>query len=476
MPDTWAAVGSDLHVAITRPGVRASLEQALRDAVQSGRLRPGTRLPSSRSLAADLDISRNTVAEVYVQLAAEGWLTARRGSVTRVAAGAASEHAEHRPGHVAERAAVYPYDLRSGEPNMAAFPRKEWLAAVRAGMLHAPNEALGYEDGRGNPKLREALAAYLGRVRAVQARPDSVLICSGTIHAFSMLCAVLKARGASTVAFEEYGYSRFTKAAALQGLQTVTIGVDGAGARVDQLDALRADAVLLTPGHQFPTGTMLSADRRRAVIEWARRTGGLVIEDDYDGEFRYEPLAAGSLQELAPELVAYVGTTSKSLVPGLRIGWAVLPDKLVSGAVEMIATTVGQISVMEQVGLAEFIRCGAYDRHVRRARTSYRRRRDRLILCRDRLAPDVRVTGIAAGLHAVLELPGRAGGPVAERALVERAGRRGLALHGLSAFELTPGTAAPLSIVVGYGTPPDHAFEPALRTLFEVISATDIAS
>ncbi len=456
--------------------MRASLEQALRQAIQTGRLRPGTRLPSSRSLAADLDVARNTVAEVYVQLTAEGWLTARRGSVTRVAARPADPGSDAGSAAQPAPAASLPYDLRSGEPNVAAFPRKEWVAAVRSGLLRAPNEALSYEDGRGNPKLRESLGAYLGRVRAVHARPDSMIISSGTIHSFSMLCAVLKARGASTIAFEEYGFHRFTKAATLHGLRSVIISVDDKGACVDELDDLRADAVLLTPGHQFPTGSSLAAERRRAVIGWARRTGGLIIEDDYDGEFRYESHPVASLQELAPDLVAYLGTTSKSLVPGLRIGWAVLPEGLMPAALEVIRSTVGQGSVLAQVGLTEFIRSGSYDRHVRRARTSYLHRRDRLVACRDRFAPDVRVTGIAAGLQAVLQLPEQQWGAAGEREFVRRAARRGLAVYGLSTFDLASVTrSTPPSIVVGFGTPADHAFEPALRTLFDVICSAGAA-
>jgi GntR family transcriptional regulator / MocR family aminotransferase len=474
--DEWATWGKDLHLSVSRPGVRVSLERALRSAVQDGRLRPGIRLPSSRSLARDLNVARNTVADVYEQLSAEGWLTARRGSGTSVSAqsrSSGSTPAGSAADAPAGRAAADPqplaFDFTPGMPNVVAFPRSAWLSATRTALANAPHDALSYGDVRGRPELREALAEYLGRARAVRTESDGIVVCSGTIHGFSMLCAVLRQRGAKVVAFEAFGWAGLVAAAAAQGLQPVTIGVDEAGARVDELYATQADAVLLTPSHQFPLGHVLSAERRRAVATWARSTGGLVIEDDYDGEFRYDRQPVGSLQELAPDCVAYLGTTSKSLAPGIRLAWVVPPVDLVDAVTAVKRSTVWQTGVVEQLALAEFVRSGGYDRHIRRSRLNYRRRRDRLMAARDRFAPDVRIAGVAAGLHAVLEVPARVHRPGLEDDLVTRAASKGLTLKGLSIYQLDAAEPQP-AIVVGYGTPADNAFEPALEILFDTLA------
>ena len=299
MPDTWATSGIDLHLELTGRRVRTGLEAALRDAVRTGRLRPATQLPSSRALASDLGIARNTVAEAYGQLVAEGWLTARRGSGTLVADRAAEA------GAPAARPAVQPdrlrYDLRSGSPDLSAFPRQEWLAAARRSLAAAPSEALGYGDPHGRPELRRALAGYLSRARGVRADPDRIVICSGFTHGLGLLCQALRTRGAAILATEAYGLQVHREVAAARGLRLTPLPVDADGAAVSELGG--ADAVLLTPAHQFPLGVALAARRRTMVVEWARRTGGLVIEDDYDGEFRYDRQPIGAVQALAPEHV-----------------------------------------------------------------------------------------------------------------------------------------------------------------------------
>jgi GntR family transcriptional regulator/MocR family aminotransferase len=229
-----------------------------------------------------------------------------------------------------------------------------------------------------------------------------------------------------------------------------------------------AQAVLLTPTHQFPLGVPLEAARRRRVVDWAASAGGLIIEDDYDGELRYDRPAVGALQALAPGHVVYAGTASKSLVPGLRLGWLVLPAHLVEQVAEAKGATGRLSSSLDQLTLAEFIGSGAYDRQIRRARLAYRWRRDRLVAALRRDAPQVRVTGIAAGLHAVLRLPpGQR-----EEDLVARAARHGLAVEGLGAYSMTSHDAGP-SLVVGYATPPAHAYTTALARLCAVLAAGD---
>ncbi|MDH6541605.1 PLP-dependent aminotransferase family protein [Streptomyces lavendulae] len=466
MTGSWATLGADLHLDLSAAvrggrGLRAALTEELREAARSGRLAPGTRLPSSRSFAADLGIARNTVAEAYGELVAEGWLTARQGSGTRVAerarprrpAGAA------RVRHPARRGPSY--SLIPGSPDLGGFPRAGWLAAARRAVTDAPNDAFGYGlDVRGRAELREALAGYLARARGVYADPDRIVLCSGFAHGLRLLGAVLRGRRVREVAVEGWSLDIHRDLLAGAGLRTRPLWVDGAGARTPDLAGFgpRTGAVLLTPAHQFPTGAALTPERRAAAVDWARTSGGIILEDDYDGEFRYDRQSVGALQGLDPDRVVYLGTASKSLAPGLRMGWMVVPPDLLEEVLEAKGRTDWSSSALDQLTLAEFITSGAYDRHVRGMRLRYRRRRDALVAA---VAGRVPVSGVAAGLHAVLDLP-----PGTERALLRSAAWQDLALEGLGTYR-HPDSAMPPreALVVGYGTPSDSAFAPTLAAL-----------
>jgi GntR family transcriptional regulator/MocR family aminotransferase len=456
VPRTWAISGVDLHLDLDGPRVRAGLEDALREAVSSGRVRSGTRLPSSRALAADLGIARNTVAEAYGQLAAEGWLTAVQGSGTRVADRVTA------PGRAAsplETSATGPrYDLRPGSPDVSAFPRAAWLRSARRALGRAPFAAFDYDDPRGRPELRAALAEYLARARAVRASPDRILVCSGFAQASWLLCHALRAGGARTLGVEEYGLPTVRATAEACGLAVRTLPVDGDGARLEF--AGDADAVLLTPAHQFPLGVQLAARRRAEAVAWALAGDRPIIEDDYDGEFRYDRHPLGSLQAHAADHVVYAGTASKTLAPGLRLAWLVVPQELLEPLIAAKTLADRHTGVIDQLTLAELIASGAYDRHVRRSRLVYRRRRDRLIAALGRRAPKARVSGIAAGLYALVTLPpGRT-----EEEVVADAAARGLALLGLAGFgDGSPNH--PPALVVGYAKPPEHAFTGAVARL-----------
>jgi GntR family transcriptional regulator / MocR family aminotransferase len=463
MPKTWATSGVDLHLDLAGRRVRASLEAALRDAVRSGQLGPGTRLPSSRALASDLQVARNTVADAYAQLVAEGWLTAQRGSSTRVADRiAARDPAGERPVPAAAREPRY--NLRPGSPDLSAFPRAAWLAAARRALAAAPSAALGYSDPRGRPELRRALADYLSRARGVALSPDRIVVCAGFAHGLQLLGQVLAAHGGTRVAMEAHSLAAHRDTVTAAGLAVAPVPVDEHGAVVAQFGA--AAAALLTPAHQFPLGVVLHPRRRAQAVTWARDTGGIVIEDDYDGEFRYDRQPVGAMQALAPGHVVYAGSASKSLAPGLRLGWLVLPGGLLDDVVAARLLADRQSSVIDQLALAEFITSGGYDRHVRRSRLAYRRRRDRLVEALARAAPHVTVTGIAAGLHALAELP--AGQD--EDEVVARAARHGLLVEGLRSYSAT-GAPGPAALVVGYATPPEHAFTGALARLTAVLAA-----
>ncbi|MEU3447053.1 PLP-dependent aminotransferase family protein [Streptomyces thermolilacinus] len=469
-----AAFGADLHLEIQGPGLRAGLMDALRDAVRTGRLAPGTRLPSSRTLAADLGIARNTVADAYAELVAEGWLTARQGSGTRVAPRAAAAPARRPPSppqlpwqRTRSRAGKPLHTLHPGTPDLASFPRAEWLKAARRALTNAPHEAFGYADPRGRPELRAALAEYLARSRGVRAEPDRIVVCAGFAQGLLLLADVLRARRVRDVAVESYGLDVHWAALHRAGLRTPVLPLDRDGTRVDALTEdgrSRPGAVLITPAHQFPVGGALAPERRTALVDWARASGGLVLEDDYDGEFRYDRQPVGALQSLDPERVVYLGTTSKSLAPGLRLGWMVPPRHLMDEVLAAKGDIEWASGSLDQLTLAEFIASGAYDRHVRGVRLRYRRRRDQLVAALAERAPGIRVTGIAAGLHAVLELP-----PGSERAVLRAAALQGLALQGLDAFrhpDTPPGRDA---LVVGYATPTDSAWPGALEALCRVL-------
>ncbi|MGW2069795.1 MocR-like pyridoxine biosynthesis transcription factor PdxR [Streptomyces sp. NPDC001953] len=464
------AFGADLHLDLRGPGLRAGLTDALREAVRTGRLAPGSRLPASRSLAADLGVSRNTVVESYAELVAEGWLTAQQGSGTRVATGAKPRRAASEAPRARTDAHRPRYGLLTGSPDLANFPRTQWLAAARRALTAAPNDALGYGDARGRVELRTALADYLARARGVYTEPERIVVCSGFHHGLALMAQALRARRVRAVAVEAYGLGLYRDLLTNAGLRIPALHVDEHGARTDDLARLRGvGAVLTTPAHQYPTGVALSPERRAAAVDWARATGGLILEDDYDGEFRYDRQPVGALQGLDPERVVYFGSVSKSLAPGLRLGWMVPPEELLAEIVAAKGHGDYMTSALEQLTLAEFITSGGYDRHVRSMRLRYRRRRDELVTALRRRAPGIRVTGMAAGLQAVLELPRGT-----ESSVVRAAAREGLAVGGLRQFgHEAAGSGWRLperdALVVNYAAPSDSAWAGALDALCRVM-------
>ncbi|MEU5055712.1 MULTISPECIES: PLP-dependent aminotransferase family protein [unclassified Streptomyces] len=470
MADSWVnsaeRIGADLHLDLSGTGSRrAALMGALRDAVRSGRLAPGTRLPPYRSLAADLGVARNTVADAYAELVAEGWLTARQGSGTRVAERAGPPAPGRVPKKGPARSHGPRHDLRQGTPDASSFPRAEWATAYRRALQAAPNEVFGPGDPQGRVELREALTEYLARARGVRTEPDRIVICSGFAHALRLLFDGRVLRG--PLAVESYGLGFHREILTAAGVRTLPLTLDEHGALVGELTAgaSRARAALLTPAHQFPTGGPLHAERRTAAVDWARARGGLIVEDDYDGEFRYDRRPVGAVQGLDPERVVYVGSVSKSLSPALRLGWMVLPQGLLGDVVAAKGEREAWASVPDQLALADFLVSGAYDRHVRRMRQRYRGRRDRLVEALAERAPGVAVTGIAAGLHAVLRLP-----PGTERSVVKAATWGGVALDGLAEFRHPEATMPHADgLVVGYSTPSDHAYGAALDALCGVL-------
>jgi GntR family transcriptional regulator/MocR family aminotransferase len=469
---SWANTGTrDLHLDLREtitPGTRGArdlLLTALRDAVRSGRLAPGTMLPPSRTLAGDLGLARNTVAEAYAELVAEGWLASRQGAGTWVVNNAAAA-VPPRPRGIR---VVPTHNLMPGSPDVSEFPRNEWVASTRRALTNAPTEALRMGDPRGRPELREALAEYLARVRGVRASPEAIVICAGTRHGVEVLTRVFA--GSRPIAVEAYGLFIFRDAIAALGMATTPIGVDERGAVVADLDSVDVPAALLTPAHHSPLGMSLHPSRRAAVIDWAQRADGYIIDDDYDGEFRYDRQPIGALQALCPDRVAYLGSASKSLSPAMRLGWMVLPGNLVEPVIEASGGDQFYVNAIAQLTMADFIRSGNYDKHIRRMRLRYRRRRDTLV---EALRPfDIGVGGLNAGLNMLLTLPDGA-----EHMVLQRAGESGVAMQGLSLMRhplAGPDVPQRDGVIVGFGTPAEHAFPAAVDALCNVLRASGLA-
>ncbi|HEX5928071.1 MAG TPA: PLP-dependent aminotransferase family protein [Solirubrobacterales bacterium] len=439
---------------------RAQLETGLREAIRCGRLRPDSRLPSSRALAAELGVSRRLVVEAYEQLAAEGYLLARRGSGTRVAPRAAAVEADGTAAAPAPiPAPVDGIDLFPGSPDLSLFPRRAWGRSLRRALAELPDARLTYGEFGGTTELRIALAEHLGRVRAAAAAPDAVVVTSGYQQGLRLFCQLVKGRGGRRVAVEDPGYPVAGWAIEAEGLEVVPAPIDDGGIDVGAVAAAAPDAVVVTPAHALPLGAVMAPGRRRDLVAWARGRGALILEDDYDAELRYDRGPAGSLQGLAPDVVVLAGTVSKTLAPALRLGWLLPPAELVAIAITARTMADGGGPRIEERALADLIAGGGFDRHIRSARQHYRGKRAALLEAVAARLPEARVRGIAAGLHAVLELP-----PEREEAeVVERAQRAGVHLRGLESF--TRAHRHPPSLVLGYGLPSERELRRAVGTI-----------
>ncbi len=466
MPVEWSGSGPEVLITLDRGGtpLRTQLEDQLRRAIRSGRLSNGEQVPSSRALAAMLSLSRGLVQDAYAQLQAEGYLISRGGSATRVAhaAAAAMPVRQTRPRPATPLAA----DFASGVPDLGSVPREDWAWAVREACRSTPNAAFDYDDPQGSQRLREVLAAYLRRVRAVDAHADQVVVCTGMRQGLGLVLRALAARGVDRVAFEDPGAVDSTPAlAALAGMDAVPVPVDDLGIDVAALDATGAGAVLVTPAHQWPTGVVLAPRRRLELIAWAARNGATILEDDYDAEFRYDRDPVGSMQGLAPDLVVTMGTVSKSIAPAVRLGWVVGTPALagdLAGAKELADRGSPGIS---QLALATLIEAGRFDRHLRRMRSEYGARRRVLVQALAEHAPEVRLTGLAAGFHAVAHLPAGA----SEQAVIRTARARSVGLYGMSSYRADH-SPEPAQLVLGFGNTSQRAIRAGITVLGSILN------
>jgi len=438
--------------------VGRQLEEQLREAIRSGSLAPGSALPSTRMLAEDLGVSRGVVVRAYGQLAAEGYIRLRQGANPSVRRLPLPEPGLSAPAQRPARRRMR-YDLRPHLPEVAAFPRQGWVRATRNALARAANADLSYLDAQGLYALRAEIAAYLGRARGVAADPERIVITTGSTHSLSVIGSVLARQGSTRMAFENPSHFLLQSVALRSGQTPIAVPVDEQGLRVEQLGD--SQSVFVSPAHQFPTGVALSPDRRGELVRWARRTGGLIVEDDYDAEFRYDRAPIGALQGLSPDHVAYVGSTGKTLAPAIRVGWVVLPPAIVDAAVVEIRETLVHVSGIDQLAFTDFLARGEFDRHLRRMRALYRSRRDALVDALATHLPDLQVSGAAAGLHVVLELPSFE----IEAAVQKLARSRGVFVDAISQHTL-PGYDGPAGLLIGYGA----VAEPALPLAVEQIA------
>lgn len=441
----------ELYVEIERRGpesLRSQLVVQLRSAIREGRLPPDERLPSSRRLAFDLGVSRGVVSDAYSQLVAEGYIEQSQGALPRV---------RHLPDQnplepVRSRELTHRYELVGTVPDLRLFPRREWLAALRESIKTIPDAELNYGDRRGTETLRQTLAAYLGRVRGVSATAETTFVSNGYTQALSLLCRVLARGGARRIAVENPSDDDQWDVIRRAGLDLVPCPVDEHGIHVATVDAENVDAVVVTPAHQFPTGAVLAPDRRAERAAWAHANDRLIIEDDYDSAYRYDRDPVGTLQGLAPDHCAHIGSVSKLLAPTLRIGWAVIPPRLMTELTRERWATDGGHRAIDQYAFSLFIGSGALDRHLRRSRQAYRSRQLKLV---DRLTseiPEAKVDGIAAGLHFVLRLPNG----TSETNVVSRLKEGGIFVRGLTSYQLASFSSEP-ALVIGYGSLVDAA-------------------
>lgn len=402
------------------------IQRALRHAIVERRLRSGTVVPSTRTLADDLGVSRGVVVEAYEQLVAEGYMVATPASVTRVAEfvhAAAAERAEP-----AQK--VFELDFRPGHPDLRSFPWGAWRRSSREALHRLGPGQLGYGDPRGTPELRAALADYLSRARGVVGSASQLVICTGCAQGLSIAAHLLRRHGVKRIALEDPSHPDIRRIISEAGLVPVPVPVDEDGLQVDAVEGTRAQAVVVSPAHQNPMGGILAPSRRRRLLAWASRTRGFIVEDDYDAEYRYDRTAVGALQGLSPERILYVGSASKILAPGLRLGWLVVHGPLFDTAVEVKRHLDNGSPVIEQLTYAHFVRSGELDRHLRRMRRRYRSRRAAFLQALSRHCPGWRVHGAAAGLHLVAEPPTG----VDISLLVARAAKRSVRLYPLSDY------------------------------------------
>jgi GntR family transcriptional regulator / MocR family aminotransferase len=474
MTADFASVVPELALVVDRSAdvpLGQQVQEALRTAIRAGRLRSGERLPSTRQLADQLGVSRGMVVSAYEQLLAEGYVVSAVGSGTRVADGVSGTGASAAGELPADPVPAMRVDFGYGVPDLRAFPTRDWLWALGNALNALPTADLGDGTAEGDDHLRAVLAGYHRRVRAGCAEAADTVVVGGFRQGLAFVLGALAADGIERIGLEDPGPRDHDRIARRAGLRVSAVPVDAEGVVVDELRARGARAVLLTPAHQCPTGAVLSPTRRLELVEWAHEVGGVILEDDYDAEFRYDRQPVGSLQGLAPDHVVALGSVSKTLAPALRIGWVFTPPRLRDAILTEKYLSCRGVPQLDQAALARLIESGRFDRHLRRVRNSYRERRDALIAAVDEHLEGASITGLDAGHHALLRLP--AG--VEESRVVAGARARGVAVRGLGDYRVAaddeaPGVLLPPALVIGFGNLTTSQIREGIGALGELLA------
>lgn len=461
-------------------GLTDWLVGALRAAIGDGRLGEGALLPPTRALADELEVSRGVAVEAYRRLADEGLVTARtrHGTVVTAIRSSRADGFDRRRtdprGFMPRLPGIgdvpIEIDLSPGTPDLSTFPRAAWLRAERTVFNQMSGAGLAYNDPRGAIEFRTELAGWLGRTRGVRAQPEDILVVGGVAQGVTLLGQVLRSRGVSRIAVEDPGSRGARDGLMFSSMTPVPIPVDGDGLCTEALRASGERAVLVTPAHQFPTGVVLAPERRADVLDWGR-SGGLIIEDDYDAEYRYDRAPVPALQAQGTDVVAYTGSFSKTIAPGMRIGWLIAPPALHDDVVlAKYANDLGS-SVLPQLVLAHLLAQGEIDRHLRVTRKRYRTRRDAFV-DELRLAwPEARIHGVAAGLHVTIEVPGC--GELDDVELSTRIAHAGVLTQPLSWHRSRSGAPG---LVVGYAAVSRDRLREAAQRIARVARSAPAAS
>ncbi|MFL5959719.1 MAG: PLP-dependent aminotransferase family protein [Gaiellaceae bacterium] len=455
----------DLFLAVDRSCAKAlgrQIEDQLRSAIRSGRLRPGRELPSTRGLARDLSVSRGVVVRAYSQLAAEGYLELRRGAAPCVRE-AANGSRPAAAGLVREKTR---YDLRPYLPEATLFPRHAWLRSLRHAVTTAGSADLSYGDPRGLEQLRSEVAAYLGRARGIPAEPDQIVVTAGCTHSLNLVFRMVVRKGAGRIGLENPSDLLVRTIAERAGLMPVGVSLDRDGILVGELAATRAPAVVVSAGHQFPSGSVLAWERQAALLRWADAAGALVVEDEYDAALRTDWTPLSARDGIVRDRIVYLGSTGKTLSPAVRLGWAVLPRALANALAEEVVSSVLQLPAIEQLAFADFLRRGEFDRHLRHMRSVFRQRRGAFVAAFEQAVPDVRVHDAAAGLNMLIELPS----VELEQAAFRRAELRGIRVDTVSRHAM-PGYRGPAGLLIGLGGLPEGAIPHVVEGLARALAA-----
>ncbi|MFI7060601.1 PLP-dependent aminotransferase family protein [Kribbella sp. NPDC050124] len=471
-------------------GLSDWLTERLRAAISDGRLPIGSRLPATRVLATELQVSRGVVTEAYQRLTEDGHVqgqgrsgtvvvaapvttpdpaatppaaTTSRGSTPRGSSTGPAKPAMSQPGldvFDSLRAAPARIDLTPGVPDLAAFPRTAWLRAERAVLGDLESAEFGYGDPAGTPALRRAVANWLARNRGVTAHPDDLIIVAGVSQAIGLVAQVLKTRGITEMAVEDPGSLGSRQHLQNWGLDTPPIPVDDGGLRVDVLRESGARVVMATPAHHFPTGVVLDGERRRELIQWAA-DGGLIMEDDYDAEHRYDRPPVPALRAMLADQVIYAGSVSKLLAPSLRIGWMLPPAPYKDDLIGMKRLADLGNAALPQLTLAHLMESGELERQLRFLRRRHRTRRDAMVRAVAKYLPTATVHGAAAGLHLTITFES----PVNDVELAAAALQKGVKTHPLSWHCQLP--HAP-GLVLGYAARTPTEITEAIATIADV--------